>query len=994
MSQLDASLHQRKQTDSALGSGTARRPRVVGPASLLNARYRYVPFYEAGRVELLKDLEKWCSGHAPVSARLFHGAGGVGKTRLFIEWVERLRQRGWNAGFFSKRKVDVSQVEALVSFTRETPMLMVIDYAESQQQLATLLRVVARRRDGGGEGRLRVVLLARAPGDWWEDLKGLNTSVGALLAEREPTELSPLAPKVPQRQEVFRQAAQSFAQVLEKPEPDIVPTYLADARFERVLYVHMAALAEVEGLACDGEKLMEGVLGHEERFWAEWCQLAGSEAVAEGMQRQWQEECRQFVCALTLVGGAASEQEAAALQERACGKVDKWQQLLFHDIYPGQEEKGEERYVGWLEPDLLGEAMVHRALTTEAMGAGEWLRRVFLGQEARAVRTGFEVLGRISAGATEATGWIAALLEGSVEERALAAMEAAKAVGRRTAYSALGEELFKALKREGTSELAARLERAGIPEDTVSLREMARWVAEVMLRHFPNGESTEQLAERARLLNNLGNRLGEVGMTQRAMEAIKEAVECYRQLVVRFPEVFLANLAASLNSLGIRYSASGMDVEALEVLLEAVGYYRQLMETDPDTFLSDLARSLNNLGNSQSKLGRRRDALKSMQETVAIRRQLAAVRPTTFLPHLAMSLSNLGTLQGEMGLREAALVSAQEAVEHYRQLTETSPETFLPDLAMSLNNLGTLQGGLGWIEAALASVQEATVHYRLLAAKHPDSFGPYLAMGLNNLAAMLGDLGKKEEALQLAQEAVARYRLLTEAFPEVFLPDLAMSLDGLSRWQNAVGRRAEALTAIQESVEIYRRLAEQHPEESLPHFARSLNNLAIVLSQMERKEEAVAVAHQAVEHYRQLVTMNTEAFLPALAMGLSNLANRQGDIGREEEALAAVGEAVSIRRKLAAMQPEAFLPELAMTLNNLGKKQAVMGRSVEALTSVREALDILWPIFLSRPATFARSTGRVLQHLLTRFEAAGEPLPEEVVERQNFFNRLMGEQGS
>jgi hypothetical protein len=62
---------------------------------------------------------------------------------------------------------------------------------------------------------------------------------------------------------------------------------------------------------------------------------------------------------------------------------------------------------------------------------------VFDGAAERAVRTGLEVLGRLSEGHKQADGWIARVLGRDVTGRAIAAFAAARSVGERTAHARL-----------------------------------------------------------------------------------------------------------------------------------------------------------------------------------------------------------------------------------------------------------------------------------------------------------------------------------------------------------------------------------------------------------------------------------------------------------------------------------------------------------------------------------------------------------------------------
>lgn len=266
---------------------------------------------------------------------------------------------------------------------------------------------------------------------------------------------------------------------------------------------------------------------------------------------------------------------------------------LLHNLYPGGRTSANAAgYVGALEPDLLGEAMVLRTLKAESASRRPLLDVVFEGAGEDGLRTGFTVLERLSEEhEEEARGWIARVLDGDVPGRAVAALEAAKAVGQRTAYSSLGVQLAEALGRKGTSELAVRLEAAGIPEDTVLLREVAVWVMSTLLAHLPERAEPQLQAQRAGLLNSLGMRQSALGHWEAALASTQEAVEQFRKLAGAQPDALLPDLAASLNNLGGRQSALGQREAALASAQEAVEQYRKLAAARPDTFLPNLATS-------------------------------------------------------------------------------------------------------------------------------------------------------------------------------------------------------------------------------------------------------------------------------------------------------------------------------------------------------------------------------------------------------------------
>jgi nucleoside phosphorylase len=825
--------------DPILHPGTSPMPSKVGPAALLNARHEMVPFY--GRGELLEEMRVWCESEGKVRARLIFAAGGMGKTRFAIELGRQMRERRWRAGFINEG----NQLSELLE--SEWPALAVLDYAESRPELREVLKRVAGRR---GKKALRLVLLARNAGDWWTDLQSSDGAVKDLLCQEEPRELQEVTAD---REVTFREAVKAFAGAEHKMVPEGATPSLVDPRYERVLYVHAAALTTVEGREVKVGALMEETLDHEERFWREQLRERGHAGKRRALHKM-----RLAVAGLTLIGGVGSEGEAGALVD------DEDMVVLLHDFYPGRDGQ----HVGALEPGLLGEAMVWRALSREGVGAEPYLNRVFEGADGRAIRTGFAVLGRLSEEHEEAEGWIARVLERDVNGRAMEAFTAAKTVGEWTAHAAVGKELAKALEREGTIELAERMEDELPPAgETVSLREVGSWVLGKRLAHLPEG----MVEERAKLLNDLSLWQSELGQHEAALASAQEAVEIRRKLAETRPEAFLPDFAMSLNNLGILQGEFGQHEAALASTQEALNIRRKLAEGRPEVFLPDLAQSLTSLGVDQNNLGQREAALASSQEAVDIYRKLAQAQPDAFLSSVALGLNNLSVDLAALGQREAALASTQEAVDLYRKLAQAQPDAFLPDLAMSLNNLGQDQGDLGQHQAALASTQEAVDIRRKLAAARPEAFLPSLAKSLDNLGVSQSPLGQREAALASTQEAVDLFRKLAQAQPEAFLDDLAGSLHNLGYRQSALGQRA-ALASTQEAVDIRRKLAETQPEAFLPGLAGSLNNLSVDQRASGELEAALASAQEAVEIHRKLALVQPEAFLDELAEGLDTMA--------------------------------------------------------------------------------------------------------------------------
>ncbi|HRI71941.1 MAG TPA: tetratricopeptide repeat protein, partial [Polyangium sp.] len=749
--------------EGILDSGTADRPHAPGPSHLLHAKYQYISFYEAGRRDILRRLRAFCTEPAPTGVWLIHGEGGMGKTRLMIEFVKQLRSDGWVAGFL-RASADKDRFTELI--TSDLPVFLVIDYAESRPELASLLADVARIRVRGAP--LRFVLLARNAGDWWTMLLARDSSTTALLTERAPEALGPLVESA-QRIDMVKKAADEFATIIGREKTSSVLPPLHDVRFERALYLHLAALAWVEGLFFTADTLLDEILSHEERFW-----VTQANAMNNGLaEYAFIEKTRRAVAAMTLCGGMASQHAGELLLGRISPRFDDELLAFLRRLYPGL--KG--TFTTGLEPDLLGDGMVWRTMT-RMREQGDlpalFLDQVFRGEPEGALVAGFTVLGRLSVEhAQEVRPWIMHVLEGDIDARALAALRATKELGTKTAYAWVGIELAGVLERLGTVELARRLEEAGVPDGTVSMRELREWVTRKRLPlHSADDESIEARAKLAGELNDLGNRQSKIGQHEPALASTVEAVDIWRKLAEQLPDAYLPYLAMSLNNLGNRQIALGQREAALTSTQEAVVIRRQLAEQHPDIYQPDLAMSLNNLGNLQSALGQREAALASAQEAAATYQQLAKQRADAYQPDLAMSLNNLGIRQGELGQQEAALASTQDAVAIYGQLAEQRPDVYSPNLATSLHNLGARQSELGQQEAALASTQEAVAIYRQLGKQRPDVFLPELAGSSFNVAVYLYRLGRGTEALPIAHKTLDILWPRYEQFPAVHGRDI------------------------------------------------------------------------------------------------------------------------------------------------------------------------------------------------------------------------------
>ena len=977
-------------------------------AKFLRPQEKVVPFLVRPELD---ELLSWCATGGHSAIWLVTGDGGAGKTRLALRLCDKLTASGWQPLWVPRgSEREALQAKRLIG----QPYVLVVDYAETRGELADWLNAVAADKDGPD---LRVLLLARSAGEWWQRLlASVNYPAAELLEASLPVRLGPVRVSGGP-QEVFADALTAFARKLGVARPDATLA-LADPD-PVVLVVHAAALLAVvdhatgappANHAASGSQVLEGLLRHEARYWA---------GTAAGRGLNLDLSVLRLAVAVAGLIGADSETSAATLLSRVPdlhsakrrGQVARW----LHDLYPVSNEGDmrEREWLGPLRPDRLAEQLV----AGELQKRSDLIPRLFSGLgEARAARA-LTVLARAALTQEFAAALLGHALVSDLEHLAVPALSVAvetnpivgdllgraldsQLVSRETlirvadacpypsfALAGPAAAVLKRLADQSADEgeragrlgsLSNRLADLGRREDALAAAEEAVSI----YRQLAVAGADAFTPELAMSLSNLSNRLADLGRREDALAAVVEAVTVYRPLAAARPVPFIVHLARSLNNLSLRLADLGRREDALAPIVEAVSVYRQLATPGTDAFTSELATSLNNLSNRLADLGRREEALASIEEAVSVCRELATARPDAFTPDLARLLNNLSAALGGLGRREEALAAIEEATSVHRQLATARPDAFTPELARSLDNLAAALRGLGRREAALAASGEAVAIYRQLAAARPDAFTAELARSLSNLSLQLADLGGREEALAASGEAVAIYRQLAAARPDVFTAELARSLSNLSLQLADLGGREEALAAAEEAVSLGRQLVAARLDASTPDLTGSLDNLALALAgsvtnralalaRLGRGEEALADSEEVTRLFRQLAADRPDAFTPDLATSLNNLSFELAGLARWEEALAAAGQAVAIYRQLVAARPDAFTAELARSLDNLSVALTGLSRWEDALAASVDAVSLYRQLAAARPDAFTPDLARSLNNLAVALARLG-----------------------
>jgi len=817
------------------------RPQAAGSlGGLLRADAALVGF--TGRADEIEFLERWrdlpASAAPDVKALLVTGRGGEGKTRLAVEFLARSKHEGWAGGML---RLNASLAEAGVIADPARRLLLVIDYAAARgPDIGSLIQVVMSARP---RVPVRLLLLARATGQWWQDLAGdLEDDLPGL--EDQVLALSPLlaaagelGPGRPDPPAMFTSAAGSLAPHLARftgraaaelrqiaaciPVPD-----LSGPGYAHVLTVQLAALVallqQCDPIAAGGgpEDLL---LGHEQKYRDKLARARGLDdvrlvrdravagAALFGARGPSAPNAREAACAVAEAALAPDLRGLVTRQRMVAG----WIAELYppDDPAPGQLVE----YWGAVLPDRLGEFLVIRLLADEVTA-----------DTGRADPVGARQPGLLEslAGCSDAHGARRALL----------------ILSRAAEYDMRAAAWIERLVRANPRLLgAAALEVGVYAESPVSLRS-------AMVR---------------------------LGITKR---------DLFREIV------------ASVQDALPRFSVKELEANA-GLTRELTVIYRELAAVNRDVYLPDLATSLNNHAARLADTGRRAEAVAVSEEALRLYRELATANRDTYLPNLATSLNNHASMLAETGQRAEAVAVSEEAVRLSRELAAVNRDAYLPNLATSVNTHAAVLAETGQrAQAVLVSV-EAVALRRELAAVNRDAYLPFLATSLSNHAALLAG-SRRAEAVAVSEEAVRLYRELAAVNRDVYLPDLAITLNTYALLLAETGRHAEAVAVSEEAVRLYRELAVVNRDAYLPFLATSLNTHAGMLAETGQRTEAVAVSEEAVRLYRELTALNRDAYLPIYVLCLSVLGHLLLEDDRVEDSLSVSITAILLSAEL------------------------------------------------------------------------------------------------
>jgi two-component sensor histidine kinase len=761
------------------GRHTLYAAQIVKPsasiASLLTWSSR-IPAKLIGRDAEMADLRAWAERDDPVRLRVMHGGGGVGKTRLAVEFGDALRTQGWAACLLSGNS------KPFAFQPGQAGTLLIIDYPENYPQAVTKLFNLLKS-DSMPSGKWRVLLLCRNVGIAQEidqTVPHLHDGVLAIQALAIGDDAWELFQAGSARMREVR--GQAHAPMLAREQFETWRD--RDVRHADPLIILTFALNLLDDPGAHGlgrAEILQSLVAYE-RGRIERSLVGFSQAEIRGAI---------LLKALAALTGGLTHADVAALKKAGLQDDEISLPGVLALKRTALWENGE---LPEMQPDILAAQLSHAVmqdyLATEAcIGAWVWQGLVVGKPDDEQLRSRLRRLVRLSLDWTGQVG------------------------GQYCLIDALQVDQDMAVRLEQVFETDVQLEWP--------LFGLAVAVGKVRLLHWErqaNADFEKYGLNFAASLNNLSLRLAEQGDRAGALVAIRRASEIYESLFRQNSAVYGPHLATSLNNLSLRLAAQGDRAGALAESQRAVTIYEDLSQQNVGAYLSDLAKSLNNLSNRLAEQGNWDGAFATSKRAVELYEDLFLQNFAAYGPALAMSLNNLAVRLAEQGDRAGALAAIQRAMEIREDLFRQNFVAYGPDLAMSLNNLAAQEDRV----AALLAIQRAVEIDEDLARHNFAAYGPDLARSLNNMSVCLAEQGDRAAGLTVSQRAVAIYEEFSLQNFAAYGPQLALSLNNLSLRLAEQSDRVGSLAAIKKAVAIYEDLTRQNPAVYAPDLARSL----------------------------------------------------------------------------------------------------------------------------------------------------------------------------
>lgn len=877
-------------------------------SQLLKAEEELVPFEEARQPDL-DSLNAWLNDEVnPIALRLITGNGGAGKTRLALELCKLNKASNWHTGFI-KNDLEVSEIPDIwIKLTKSNEhLLIVIDYAETRQLI--ILALLKAALESKSSKKIRILLLARDGGEWWETLPTKDKDCEDFLdgfGTSGPYYLKPLYESEIDRINGYKNSLKAFAQALMIEVPNVLPDLTSD-HFKRPLYIQMSALLALLGdRQSTTQGLTRALLQHEERYW--------SQAVSESYTPKLKTSIEEILSLTTLAGSFQTAELAFEYWSKVTSNSINFTSFnkLFESLrslYPNNNG------IDAVRPDLLGEALVSSTLINNT--SNKLLDSVLSSQADQKIRLhSLTVLARIS-------------LQNWVPEDILIS------------------SILKNLP-------SCCIDLINVSSETQSnLPKIVQIAFEKSTPNIKNqllNELQEYICNESIELNDFYCSVAKYIVEYRYTKYKKNSRE----------NNFVVGYVEALIDYSICLQKVGDFQNAIEFSSKAVHLYTDLYDSNPAEYEPHLASALSVYANNLNDFGLTKDALVSAKKSLDLRQNLVKKDQELYEGELAISLTNYGAYLSLDGNAKNAISYTSQGLEIYRRLAEKNPNRYDPDLAMSLNNYAIRLVENGNTADALSFAKQALDIRQRLAIKNPDRHGPAFATSLSNCAAHLVEEGNTKEAVQYSKQALDIREQLAKKNPSRHEEDYATSLNNYASHLSENGNYIDAIAYSKQALEIRKRLAKNNPDRYEEEYGNSLLNYASHLNENGNNKEALVNSNQAMVMFHRLATNNWDRYESQYALSMSNYSAHLSDEGKTKDALNYAKQALDIRQQLASKNPEKHEPDYATSLSNYAATLEESGNYEEAIIHSQKALEIRDRFATKNPKRYESSFAKSL----------------------------------
>lgn len=316
------------------------------------------------------------------------------------------------------------------------------------------------------------------------------------------------------------------------------------------------------------------------------------------------------------------------------------------------------------------------------------------------------------------------------------------------------------------------------------------------------------------------------------------------------------DVAESLGNLAVLLQETNRFAEAERLSRRALA----ILEASYHSNHPDIAFGLNTLGGLLCVTNRLEEAEPLLRRALAISEQ--SYGPDN--PKIVPSLNNLAGLL----LDSNKLKQSEPLLRRTIEILETSYGPDHPDVATALNNLAFLLDRTNRVsEAEPLFGRSLAITEAVLGPQHPS-----VSKGLNNLGLLLSETDRFAEAEPLLRRALA----IAERSCGPYHSQVATSLNNLGHLLGRANRSDEAEPLLRRALAI----DEQNYGSNHPEVAVNLNNLGLLFHRTKRSDEAEQL-------FRQSLTIREASYgpdHPDVATGLANLASLLSNTNRSDEA--------------------------------------------------------------------------------------------------------------